>query len=134
MQLEKYLRDSESHILGLRKNWDEEGASRYKRKTFQRVADFLKNLAAISKASTDLAEKARIIPSWSGALDLVWWSPEKERFYLLMHFVEDGPVGYYGCNLDKENLYEFQGEGIPDPKKTFEWLSSLEHFSTPSGV
>lgn len=91
-------------ILELKDDWDEEGSPGYKESTWNRAAEFVKEVAsAFHQRFGVRVDPPRILPGPEGSIDIHWKTPERE---LLINIPSDDeePADYCGCSLDPDDF------------------------------
>ena len=104
-------------ILDLQDDWDEEGSSGYREATWQRAAEFVKDVAsAFQQRGGGWVDPPRILPGPEGSIDLHWKTAKRE---LLINIParDEEPADYYGCGDAKDTVKGKLDTALPN-----EWI------------
>ncbi len=86
-QLCEQIDKTRAIILGLRDNWDGEGAKGYQAETWDRATEFVKNLSYQTwKCTQKILPPPEILPGPHGSIDVHWKTPNID---LLLNVPED---------------------------------------------
>lgn len=96
-ELEEAIQSSKDHILGLKDNWDEEGAKPFKKETVDRAIQIIRMVHKEVKV-----KPPNLSPYGNGAVDIHW---NNDYFELLLDVEEDPkePMGYFGDTYPNKN-------------------------------
>lgn len=126
--ISKAINESQK-ILELEEDWDEEGSKSYKKETWIRVTDFLKNEYDIvfKYIEIDVSSfiRPRIYPGVNGSIDVV--IDYKSR-RILINFPEDSsiPAGFYGRSKTKNEENKGKFPQSKTKKYLLLWLYDTE--------
>jgi hypothetical protein len=93
-ELEQEIKRAHDHIMGLKDNWDTEGAKPYTQEHWDQVEAFIRKLYG---ECLELRDIPSILPCDSD-IDIHW---RNDRYELLLGIDIKGEVGYYGDNYSK---------------------------------
>lgn len=104
-------------ILDLEDDWDEEGSPGYKEATWNRAAEFVKDVAlAFHQRSGVWVDPPRILPGPEGSIDIHWKTSKRELLINIPEHDEE-PADYYGCGDPKDTI-----KGKLDTSLPNEWI------------
>lgn len=104
-------------ILELKDDWDEEGSPGYKESTWNRAAEFVKEVASAFHQRFGIrVDPPRILPGPEGSIDIHWKTLERE---LLINIPSDDeePADYYGCGSSQDTIKGKLASSLPN-----EWI------------
>jgi hypothetical protein len=124
----KHVQDSISEaqsLLNLADNWDDNGAYKVSKNTFDNALSFLKRYTLfIFNDLKVIIAAPDINPVKDGSIDLEWHTPHAR---MLINLKNTGEIAYYGDNLNDLNSIKGKVAGDSVQKFLAVWMTKLKN-------